>query len=75
MSRTTSRVTYSRPADDPGSDPTPLREARPGAILRDHMSNKNTERGEKRGVLGTGRAKELDKDADADAADDDESEG
>lgn len=41
----------------------------------DLMSDKNTERGEKRGVLGTGRAKELDKDADADAADDDESEG
>ena len=39
------------------------------------MSDKNTERGEKCGVLGTGRAKELDKDADADAADDDESEG
>jgi len=40
------------------------------------MSNTNTERGAKRGVLGTGRAKELDKtkDADADAADDDESE-
>ena len=38
----------------------------------DTMSNKNTERGEKRGVLDTGRAKELDKDADADAADDDE---
>ena len=37
------------------------------------MSNKNTERGEKRGVVDTGRAKELDKDdADADAADDDE---
>jgi len=42
------------------------------ATLREHMSNKNTERGEKRGVLDTGRAKELDKDADADAADDDE---
>jgi len=36
------------------------------------MSNKDTERGEKRGVLDTGRAKKLDKtkDADADAADD-----
>jgi len=33
-----------------------------------------TERGEKRGVLSTGRAKQLDKtkDADADAADDDD---
>ncbi|WP_254921616.1 hypothetical protein [Halorubrum sp. Ea1] len=41
------------------------------------MSNKNTERGEKRGVLGTGRAQKLDKtkDADADAADDDDEEG
>ena len=38
------------------------------------MSNKNTERREKRGVLSTGRAKGLDKtkDADADADDDDE---
>jgi hypothetical protein len=36
------------------------------------MSNKTTERGEKRGVLSTGRAKDLDKtkDADADADDD-----
>jgi len=38
------------------------------------MSNSN--RGEKRGVLGTGRAKQLDKTKDADAdADDDESDG
>jgi hypothetical protein len=39
-----------------------------------HMSNSNKERGEKRGVLGSGRAKQLDKtkDADADAADDDD---
>ena len=42
------------------------------------MSDKNTERGEKRGVLGTGRANKLDKtkdanvDADADAATDEE---
>ena len=36
------------------------------------MSNSKKERGEKRGVVDTGRAKELDKtnDADADAADD-----
>jgi len=43
------------------------------------MTDKNTERGEKRGVLSTGRAKDLDKtkDADADAADDkdDDAEG
>lgn len=42
------------------------------------MSKKNdTERGEKRGVLGTGRAKQLDKtkDADADAAEDGDEEG
>lgn len=33
------------------------------------MTNKNQQRGEKRGVLSTGRAKELDtEDADADAA-------
>ena len=38
--------------------------------------SKNTERGEKRGVLGTGRAKQLDKTKDADAdADDDDGEG
>lgn len=40
--------------------------------------NKNHERGEKRGVLSTGRAKDLDtEDADADAANDneDDSEG
>jgi len=38
------------------------------------MSNSTKERGEKRGVLSTGRAKALDKtkDADADAADDDD---
>ncbi len=35
------------------------------------MTNKNKERGEKRGVLSTGRARKL-KDADADADDDDE---
>jgi len=36
------------------------------------MTDKHTERGAKRGVLATGRAKDLDKtkDADADAADD-----
>jgi len=42
------------------------------------MTDKDTERGEKRGVLSTDRAKQLDKtkDADADAAeDDDEDEG
>ena len=41
------------------------------------MTEKHTKRGDKRGVLGTGRAKELDKtkDADADAADDDDAEG
>lgn len=33
--------------------------------------NKNQERGEKRGVLSTGRARKL-KDADADAADDED---
>jgi len=42
-------------------------------------TNKNTERGEKRGVLSTGRAKDLDKskdaDADADADDDTDDEG
>jgi hypothetical protein len=41
------------------------------------MSNETTsKRGEKRGVLGTGRANKLDKtkDADADAADDDDDE-
>ena len=40
------------------------------------MSDKTTERGEKRGVLSTGRANDLDKpkDADADAADDDDEE-
>lgn len=37
------------------------------------MSDKNTKSGEKRGVLGTDRAKELD--TDADAADDDDDEG
>ena len=50
-------------------------EVRPGIrILRQHMTDKNQERGEKRGVLSTGRAQKLDKtkDADADAADDDE---
>ncbi len=37
------------------------------------MSDTNRERGEKRGVLGTGRAQKLDKTKDADAdADDDE---
>lgn len=36
--------------------------------------NSNKERGEKRGVLSTGRARKLE-DADADAADDDEQEG
>jgi len=38
------------------------------------MSDTNRERGEKRGVLGTGRAQKLDKtkDADADADDEDE---
>lgn len=40
------------------------------------MSNKTKERGEKRGVLGTGRAKQLDKTKDADAdADNDDAEG
>jgi hypothetical protein len=40
------------------------------------MSDKNTARGEKRGVLATGRAKQLGKtkDADADAADDEDEE-
>jgi len=40
------------------------------------MTDKNTKRGEKHGVLSTGRAKELDKtkDADADAADEDDEE-
>jgi len=38
------------------------------------MTDKTTKRGEKRGVLSTGRAKELGKtkDADADAADEDD---
>ena len=48
------------------------REARPGHNeTPTHMSNSN--RGEKRGVLGTGRAKKLDKtkDAGADADDND----
>ncbi|WP_280178009.1 hypothetical protein [Halorussus marinus] len=38
------------------------------------MSNNDSKRGKKRGVLGTGRAQKLDKttDADADAADDDD---
>ncbi|GGO01758.1 hypothetical protein GCM10009030_35780 [Haloarcula pellucida] len=41
------------------------------------MTDKNAERGEKRGVLSTGRAKNLDKtkDADADADEDDDGEG
>jgi len=43
------------------------------------MTDKNTERGEKRGVLSTGRAKDLDKTKDADAAaandEDDDAEG
>jgi len=41
------------------------------------MTDKHTERGEKRGVLSTGRAKSLDKtkDADADAANDDDDDG
>jgi len=40
------------------------------------MTDNNSERGEKRGVLSTGRAKELDKTADADAdADNDDDEG
>ena len=55
--------------------PTQARYDRERFYETDTMSDKNTERGEKRGVLGTGRAKELDKDADAAAADDDESEG
>ena len=52
------------------------REVRPGANgLFDHAMTDNTERGEKRGVLSTGRAKALDKTKDADAdADDDEEE-
>ena len=33
------------------------------------MTEKDTERGEKRGVLSTGRAKKLDKTKDADATD------
>lgn len=37
------------------------------------MSNSNKERGEKRGVLSTGRARKL-KDADADADDDSDQE-
>ena len=38
--------------------------------------NKNQERGEKRGVLSTGRSKDLaEEDADADAANDDDDEG
>jgi hypothetical protein len=45
------------------------------------MTDNNSERGEKRGVLATGRAKELDKtrdadaDADTDADDHDDDEG
>ncbi|MFC7173057.1 hypothetical protein ACFQL0_21340 [Haloplanus litoreus] len=57
--------------------PTPLCEVRPGETdSYRHMTDSNHERGEKRGVLSTGRAKSLDKtkDADADAADDDEDE-
>jgi len=42
--------------------------------FRLHMTDKTTERGEKRGVLGTGRAKELDKIEDADADADNDSE-
>lgn len=39
-------------------------------------TNKNQERGEKRGVLSTGRSKDLEtEDADADAANDDDDEG
>lgn len=55
--------------------PDDPREVRPGSQdYRPHMTDK-TKRGEKRGVLSTGRAKQLDKtkDADADAADEDES--
>lgn len=41
------------------------------------MTEKDTERGEKRGVLSTGRAKKLDKtkDADAESDRDDDEEG
>lgn len=41
------------------------------------MSDNEQQRGEKRGVLGTGRAQKLDKtkDADADADDDEQDEG
>lgn len=41
------------------------------------MTDNDTERGEKRGVLGTGRAKQLDKtkDATADADDDADADG
>ena len=39
------------------------------------MTDKNTERGEKRGVLSTGRAKDLDKTKDAADDKDDDAEG
>ena len=50
--------------------PTPLCEVRPGAHME--KSNSDKQRGEKRGVLSTVRANELDKtkNADADAAND-----
>jgi len=76
MSPTTFRPTSDAGADDPGSTRLPcVRFDRARRILR-HMTDSNDERGDKRGVLSTDRAKSLDKtkDADADAADDDEHE-
>jgi len=46
--------------------PDPLCEARPGNDY-ETMSDSNSKGGEKRGVLGTGRARKLDKTKDADA--------
>lgn len=60
-----------------GGNPTPLaRFDRAGLDFQITMTEKDTERGAKRGVLDTGRAKQLDKtkDADADAADENEEE-
>lgn len=60
-------------ADDRRERPTPLREARPGDDYATMTDKSNSKRGEKRGVLETGRAQKLDKTTDADAdADDDE---
>jgi hypothetical protein len=61
--------------DDHGSPDYPCEDDRDSGFF-DETMNKNHERGEKRGVLSTGRSDDLDtEDADADATDDDDDEG